>query len=318
MMPLILVALLLYSAAPASVFNPGLAAPQAPAWASGSTAVVTLVITVGRTGFNNTSGPFNVTVPQGTEVRITFVYADGDLSFDNPHEITIDGYAITTRPVSKANPTVTVDFVAGQQGNFKFYCSVPCLGMENLQGGRLEVQPPNSPIFTKTTLTVTHIEVHSPSTLHIVAKVADEQGRPVVGVLVDFYISTLFGMMNVGTNVTSADGAASLLYPLPSAPEAYVEAAFRGSGNYEPSNATDSFVPSQLAPAYDSSPYVSGQSPTVDTRLVGTAPLAAIFMVGTVIIVVLSVWSVYLYVIRQVVGIKRSSAKAEKKGGTGD
>ena len=100
----------------------------------------TFIIMVSRNGFNSTD-QFNITVNQGDQVTITFVYDDGDLQTDNPHRMTIDGFDIHTGVINKANPSVTVKFLADQSGSFNFYCVIYCVGMDKLQSGNLIVIP---------------------------------------------------------------------------------------------------------------------------------------------------------------------------------
>jgi hypothetical protein len=273
------------------------------------------VIVVSRSGFNGTASRFVIEVNQGDKVRLTFVYGDWDLSQDNPHVITIDGYNVVSPKLRRTTPNSTVEFVAGQSGDFRMHCSLPCLGMENLQEGLLRVNVGSGAGLTKTSTFITHVEVHPPNVLHIVANVVDENGLPVAGVTVGFDVNTTLGLMEVGTNITSADGVADYQYALPSTLERGIEVLFRGSGHYEPSNATEAFLPivspssSAIVP-----PYVSGQNPMIDLRLVGVEPIPAAVIVSLVILVVGSVWMVYIYAIKQIVGI-RADSKRRAEGG---
>jgi len=98
-------------------------------------------VVVNRNGFNGTLGAFNITVHQGDLVKITFVYGDTDLPYNNPHKISIEDYNIHTDQISKSNPTVTVRFTADQAGTFSFYCTIYCIGMDKMQSGNLNVIP---------------------------------------------------------------------------------------------------------------------------------------------------------------------------------
>jgi len=63
--------------------------------------------------------PELVEVDRGDKVVMTVVNEDG---YD--HGIAIDAFGISQR--MPANSTITLEFVATQEGDFPFYCSVPC------------------------------------------------------------------------------------------------------------------------------------------------------------------------------------------------
>lgn len=280
--------------------------------------VKVFTIVVGRTGFNGSSGALNIQVNQGDRVRIIFVYGDGDLRQDNPHVVIIEGYNIQSDEIRKKDPTSIVEFTAGQVGEFRFYCSVPCLGMDNLQKGMLEVNRPKLATSIKTSLSANHLEVHHPNIdhfiphtdmIHVIAYVTDENGGPVVGALVDFLFSTSFGMMKVASNVTEADGSAHLLYPLVSLRKMSVAAYFRGSGSYVGSNATSALIPDASTVEEPETPYLSGQNMLLDPRLVGVEAHVAATLIAMIAIVVGSVWVMYTYVLTRILKIKMHSSR---------
>lgn len=283
--------------------------------------VKVFTLAVARTGFNGSSGGINLQVNQGDRIRINFVYGDGDLRQDNPHVVTIDGYNIETGEISKKNPIETVEFTAGQVGKFRLYCSIPCLGMENLQQGMLEVSPPKLGTFIRTSLSARHLEVHHPyidhslahtDLLHVIAYVMDETGSPVAGVLVDFLVSTRFGIVKVASNMTEADGSAHLLYPLAALREMKVTVSFWGSGGYMASNATELFTPVVSVGEIPETPFLSGQNSLVDLRVVGIQPHVGATLMALIALVVGSVWLTYAYVLSQILKIKRVSSKRVK------
>lgn len=106
---------------------------------SNETGVRYFTVLVSASGFNGSPNPFYLQVIQGDRVDIRFIYADQDLSFDNPHKMLIGGYNIVTGNVDRQIPVQEVNFTASQVGSFAFYCIIPCFGMENLQGGFLVV-----------------------------------------------------------------------------------------------------------------------------------------------------------------------------------
>lgn len=277
-----------------------------------SVSVKMFTVVVGRTGFNGTSSTFTLQVNQGDDVKIVFLYGDSDLSYDNPHIITIAGYGITTATLDKSNPNRTVEFVAGQVGSFKFYCSTPCLGMENLQQGVLDVRSGGSGTV-KTLLTMLHCHMHSGNMLHMIIALDDLQGNPVPGVLVHFDLNTTLGWMEIGRNVTATAGYSEFMYPLGSSMVDVVAALFPGSGIYAPSNATATFAPG-ISGDLGGAPFLSGQNSLIDFRLVGIPPYVTVIIVSLVLLVVASVWLTYGYVVKQILDIRRHSSKSEDGG----
>jgi cytochrome c oxidase subunit II len=63
--------------------------------------------------------PEIIEIERGDKVIMEVVNED---SYD--HGIAIDAYGISQR--MPANQTITIEFVATQEGDFPFYCSVPC------------------------------------------------------------------------------------------------------------------------------------------------------------------------------------------------
>jgi hypothetical protein len=304
---LILVALLL-------ALQPALVMAASAAPAAGGASLKSFIIVVGKDGFNGT-GSLVVEVKQGDAVSLTFLYGDGSLSQNNPHVIAIEGYGLTTPKLTRTAPSATLQFVAGQVGDFVIHCTLPCLGMDNLQGGilRVDVVPGRS---IKTSTYITHLEVHSPDILHVIADVQDQSGLPVAGVAVNFDVNTTLGLMQAGTNVTSSDGLADFEWKLPATMQSGVLAVFKGSGQYAPSNATEEFVPAVLATSLvPGTPFVSGQNTIIDTRLVGVIPWEGALMVTVVLLTVGCVWAVYAYALRQIVGIRQDPSLSKEVEG---
>ncbi len=63
--------------------------------------------------------PEDITVERGDKIVMTVINED-----EYDHGIAIDAYGISQR--MPANSTIKVEFIATQEGEFPFYCSVPC------------------------------------------------------------------------------------------------------------------------------------------------------------------------------------------------
>lgn len=63
--------------------------------------------------------PESIEVNRGDRIKMTLINED-----DYDHGVAIDSYGISQR--MPANGTITIEFVATQEGDFPFYCSVPC------------------------------------------------------------------------------------------------------------------------------------------------------------------------------------------------
>lgn len=289
---------------------------------SGTPDAKVFTVIVSHLGFNGSSGPLAIQATQGDNITINFVYGEGNLSFDNPHIIKIEGYNIQTRVLDKSAPMQRLSLIVGQAGRFVFHCVLPCFGMENLQNGVVEVAPSPTTVKVSTGLAIRHMELHPPLHLHVIGVVTDSNNNPVRGVPVDFYLETSFGYMKIGSNVTQADGSAHLLYPLffctaisctPSLKELNVRVSFGGGGNFKPSNGTATLVPNYPAlKANETTPYLSLQTPLVDLRLIGVPPIPAYAIVLLGLVVIAGVWSVYFFVLTQIIGIRRVAKKEGK------
>ena len=269
-------------------------------------------VMVSSQGFNGSSNTLNLEVSQGDQVEITFIY---DSTVNTAHQIQIEGYNIKTSIIDKKNTASKIQFVAGQVGTFLIHCIIPCVGMENLQNAWLIVQQ-SAGIAIGTIVALRNLNVTG-SELNIVARVTDRAGNPIGGLLVNFYVSTDFGMMNIGNNVTDTDGVARFDYPLASIRNMTVQAFFPGSGIYQSGNATALLTPSNsgtilvLVGGQTNNP-PGGEGSFFDTRLVGVSPEVSVILATLVVVAVLCVWSTYAYVISLVLKIKRESSKNKR------
>ena len=280
-------------------------------------------VMISSQGFNGSSNTLNLAVSQGDQVSITFVYNDPTVY--TAHEIAIEGYNLQTTIIDQANPTSKLQFVAGQAGTFQIHCIIPCVGMENLQNAWLVVKQSLGRII-KTTLTLqTSLTVQTiqnlaltGSSLNIIARVMDRAGNPITGLIVNFYVSTDFGLMEIGNNVTDTNGVAHFTYPLPSIRSMTVEAYFPGSGIYQSGNATVSLTPSSSGTAFvsiggEANQPPGGEGAFFDTRLVGVPYEVNVVLALIVVIVILCVWSTFAYVVSLVLKIRHYNSK--KNGG---
>jgi len=271
-------------------------------------------VIVSSQGFNGSSNTLNLDVSQGDQVGITFVYDDPTV--DTAHKIAIEGYNIQTAILDKANPISKIQFAAGQVGSFLIHCVIPCVGMENLQNAWLLVKQSTGALIG-TTLTLRNLDLNGPL-LDIMARLTDRDGNPLTGLIVSFYVSTDFGMMKIGDNVTDTNGVVHLAYPLASIRNMTVAAYFPGSGIYQSGNAT-----AFLAPSNSGTVLVSvgggtnnppgGEGAFFDTRLIGVPNEVSVVLVALVLVVIVCVWSTYAYVIGLILKIKRQNSK--KNGG---
>ncbi len=101
-------------------------------------------VEVSRHGYDGNDGVFELHVTQSQEVEITFVYGDGDLDKNNPHQLYMANYGIKSEVLDRDNPEVTLKFTALSAGRVSFKCVIKTSdGYDNLQGGRVvpKIQP---------------------------------------------------------------------------------------------------------------------------------------------------------------------------------
>ncbi len=279
---------------------------------SNETGVRYFTVLVSASGFNGSANPFYLQVTQGDRVDIRFIYADQDLAFDNPHKMLIGGYNIVTGNVDKQIPVQEVNFTASQVGSFQFYCIIPCFGMENLQEGFMVVSASTRTAPVSTNLSQLNVAAGG-NVITISVLLANKNGAPISGAIVEFSVSSDFGQVKMGQNTTGSGGTAQLSFPWSTPRAIFVTAHFAGSGQYLQSQTATSFIPppSQTTPTLET-PYVNGQAPSVDLRLAGILPVHSLIIVTVGLLVVLSVWSVYALVLREIVAVKRAGRTVEE------
>jgi hypothetical protein len=275
-------------------------------------------VIVSSHGFNGSSNTLNLDVSQGDQVSIIFVYDDPTVN--TAHEMAIVGYNIRTTIIDQANPISKIQFVAGQVGSFQIQCIIPCVGMENLQNAWLLVKQ-STGMLIGTTLTLRNglsLDLTG-SLLNIKARVTDKAGNPITGLIVSFYVSTDFGTMKIGENVTNTNGVAHFAYPLASIRNMTVTADFPGSGIYQSGNATASLTPSNSGTVFvsiggENNHPPGGEGAFFDTRLIGVPTEVSVVLAALVLVVIICVWSTFAYVIGLVLKIKKHNSK--KNGGS--
>ena len=271
-------------------------------------------IIVSRHGFNGTVGTFSFTVEQGDLVRITFVYGDTDLQVDNPHAIAFDGYGIETASLGKTNPTVTVQFVADAPGSFKFYCYIPCLGMENLLGIMIVTPSQGSRIATTLSLAVSNTNTNY---FLVSVTVNDMNGKALENAPVKFYENTTFGPVFLKSVPTDSRGTAVLNYTATRTGNIKIIAQNPGSTQYANSSKsvyiTVVSLPNETQRGIHlgmgqmnrpSSPFYGISYPQNLAMLAvpQTMNIATVAIAG---VIVLSVWSTYAYIGRQIIALHR-------------
>jgi hypothetical protein len=277
-----------------------------------STGVRHFTVIVSASGFNGSPNPLYLQAIQGERVDIRFVYGDQFLSFDNPHKMLISGYNIVTGNIDRAIPVQEINFTAGQVGSFQFYCIIPCFGMDNLQNGFLVISASTQTAPVSTNLG--NLKVEATGTI-ITASVllSNQKGAPISGAIVEFAVSSEFGPVKMGQNVTGPDGTAQLSFPLNTPRDILVTAHFAGSGQYLQSQLSTSFSPPPLKTGPPpETPYVNGQAPSVDLRLAGILPIHSLIIVALGLVVVISVWSVYALVLREIAVIWKAGKRMDE------
>ncbi len=272
----------------------------------------TFTVIVSRNGFNGTANKFNITVQQGDSVKITFIYGDGDLANDNPHEMSFEHYGIQTVKIGKSNPTATVEFVADTPGSFIFYCDIPCEGMANLLGHLIVTPTGSAPTSISLDLAVASSNANS-NTFLISATVKDMGGKPIAGVPVRYYENTTFGELLLSKVVTNSQGVATLDYATYRVGSVEIIAESQGSAA-KSVTITIPTVPTQIG---EGQIYLGVKLPTrasgvfygisypPNLSMIAVPRVMNIVIVIIAGFVILSVWSTYGYIWRQLANLPK-------------
>jgi heme/copper-type cytochrome/quinol oxidase subunit 2 len=293
--------------------------------------IKSFTVIVNRYGFNGTDKTLSLNLSQGDAVHITFVYGDGELSYDNPHVIFLRGYDLRTTVISRSNPIATLDFVATETGTFAFYCLVPCVGMENLSSGAVVVAP-RPPGNLPTALDVMLDGATIQGQLVNMAATLAQGSQPVSNARVDFYVSTTFGPMRVGTAITDEKGVARMGYRFGESGNLAVIAEFAGTESLAPSSKQLNvlveprpeeppivgILPDAMGENVPRLPYAVGQNQIPDIRAVGVPLSQSLPVITLVLLIVGSVWATYAYVFAQIRAIKSGSPPEQERKERGE
>ena len=293
--------------------------------------IKSFTVIVNRYGFNGTDKTLSLNLSQGDAVHITFVYGDGELSYDNPHVIFLRGYDLRTTVISRSNPIATLDFVATETGTFAFYCLVPCVGMENLSSGAVVVAPrPPGNLPTALDVMLDGATIQGQS-VNMAATLA-QGSQPVSNARVDFYVSTTFGPMRVGTAITDEKGVARMGYRFGESGNLAVIAEFAGTESLAPSSKQLNvlveprpeeppivgILPNAMGENVPRLPYAVGQNQIPDIRAVGVPLSQSLPVITLVLLIVGSVWATYAYVFAQIRAIKSGSPPEQERKERGE
>ena len=252
----------------------------------------TISISVGRDGFDHLSN-YIVEVEVGKEVTVTFTYADGDLTSDNPHEIRLAGLGLDlpTVVLSRDHPTASITFTPTKTGTINFYCVIPCIGMELLTGGKINVVAPKA--SGAATLLTLDFTPQDDGTVLARATLTDSKGGPAAGQPVIFKQQTsVGGELELGSIVTTDDGSAVVSIPAVIGQTLYMTAEFDGGNGFGFTRVASSFTVQGIPDPYPIGDLSSATPP---------------FVLALVLFIVLGgIWATYGTVVYQVFLIRKN------------
>ncbi len=278
-------------------------------------------IEVSRNGFRVLDGPIHqmkgethLAINQGDRVTITFIYADADYEKNNPHRIAISRMRVDSGILDAENPRRTISFIARRDGEALFRCVKLCEGHKRLQDGRLMVQALAGAVAAEpTTLTVDiPREMVRGRQTALAAVLTDAAGNPVQDVPISFLVKSDFFVqdwMEVGEATTDSSGVAVTRYTPAQTDDLQLKVSFPGDSAYQASEVT--FNIRLLGAPRLYKPDVGLDIPRLGPKG-GTFGGAPGFRVPPVAglalsVLVLVIWSTYLYVVSQVYRISRES-----------
>lgn len=191
----------------------------------------TITISVSEEGFNQ-SGNYMVEVEAGHQITITFNY-DEHLDQDNPHEIQILGLGLDlpTVTVSREHPTASITFTPTETGILRILCVIPCIGMDQLLGGTIQVVEPHAS-GAQTFLSI-ELEPRGDGSNLVRAILQDTRGKPIGDVPIRFTFTTsVGGELELGAPITIDNGSAVIAIPAIPGQVLKVSAQFEGGGGF--------------------------------------------------------------------------------------
>lgn len=257
---------------------------------------VQITVKATDTGFD----PNVITVEQGKTVQLTFVWAN-DGHPNDEHIITIPDYKLESDKISQSNKTSTVTFIATKTGTFFFKCEIECDTHDLLQQGQLKVVAGSSgasAALQKPTIALDPQAgvVIKGGTVSLAVTLQDKDGKAIPKADIAFFARREFlgvsGEVAIGVAQTGPSGLASIVYhPTTTDPEV-LTAKYAGGGIYDSAEQAINLVGSQqFAPQAHPSP----------ADLHGLKSNAHIAL----IVVIASVWAVFLLVLLSVVSLSR-------------
>lgn len=245
-----------------------------------------LTVKVSERGFNGSRQGVALKVEKGQPIEITFLYEDMAMEEDNPHRIYVDELKLMSPTLSRENPEVTIRITPDQTGTITFRCALRCEGHRNLQAGTLEVYDPTLPPPAPVTLSARTLLVSEENgEMTVQATALDSAGQPLQGIPVRFYVTgelVIADRIAIGEAQTNANGEATVTYwPTAPGPVRFI-AEFPGTPRLERSEATLIAEATVARPAYRPEP--------------ANLPVPGRWGVRGIVIVALTVWSIYAFV----------------------
>lgn len=259
-----------------------------------------VTVRVGRRGFDGMPGGLKLQVRAGERVTLNFVYDDADLSEDNPHIISIQGYNLRTPEINRANPRATLTFDATETGTFEVRCVATCEGHGNLRGGSLVVGGEGQ--AAPASGTVLELRAFAgkarEGTVTAVAALRDAAGQPVPGAKLRFFQKAQFFTANqvpvlIGQASTGPDGTATITFAPRREGALELNVRYEGSPRYAPSEAATAVTVAVANPGYVMKP-----------RGLALPYLGNYWMW----LVVVGVWSTYAIVVYNLYRIRQEGA----------
>lgn len=295
-----------------------------PALAHGMPEMLTekqFTIEVSRNGFRVLDGPIHqmkgethLAINQGDQVTITFIYADTDYEKNNPHRIAIGRMRVDSGILDAENPRRTVNFIARRDGEALFRCVKLCEGHKRLQDGRLMVQAVAGAVAAEPTTLAVDIprEMVRGRETALAAVLTDAAGNPVQDASISFLVKSDFFVqdwMEVGEATTDSSGVAVTRYTPAQTDDFQLQASFPGDSAYQASEVSFNIRLVGAPRLYE--PDVGLDVPKLGPKGVafGGAPGFRVPPVAGIAlsVLVLGIWSIYLFVVSQVYRISRES-----------
>ncbi|MBI2874786.1 MAG: hypothetical protein HYY09_06835 [Firmicutes bacterium] len=211
-------------------------------------------VQVGHEGFKVLDGGA-LEARAGERVEITFVYGDGDLGHDNPHQVYFPTLDLKSGVLNEGNQESTVSFTATETGKIPMKCVRQCEGHKLLQNGFLTV---DSAAAKAQPSRIQVVGAAGKAGIEISAALQAETGEPLKGARVLFYRAGSFlgaEGVKLGAVLTDANGIARLAYTPRREGDIEVRAVFEGNAAYRGGEAISTVeVPQSAVNRYEFEP----------------------------------------------------------------